>query len=445
MEGHDPQNVRRAASAGNRRSTRPRCGFPAVAPAIGRLRHAPTHGADRRDARGLRNAGSEPPLVTNRSPAPLVLDAAHRVGLPSGRARAEPAQRAPAGEAAVADRALAAAPVRGAAGARARRPARERPGDGPAPVDLAVLGLGRDGHVAFDEPPARLASGSDRSLAPETRADEAAAFGSLAQVPTAALTVGLGTLWRAPVLLVVVSDSAKVPALHAMLEEPVSGGCSASHVHGRALGGGAEEERVGRACGARPARSPVVTPPRTPRGRCPILLALGEAREVVVVSSAWHIRVRGSSPRTAASASACPTARRSCTAGGVARRSVVGMPTTADSPDLRGQAVDRLMKQQDLRSHVLVYAMVSVLVWTIWVMTGAASRGRLRDRRLGHRRRDERLRRVAVESSPRAPRTARASCRTGRSRSRACGSSTGGSATALACGPRHRECASNRR
>ena len=28
-----------------------------------------------------------------------------------------------------------------------------------APIDLAVLGLGRDGHVAFDEPPARVASG----------------------------------------------------------------------------------------------------------------------------------------------------------------------------------------------------------------------------------------------------------------------------------------------
>jgi glucosamine-6-phosphate deaminase len=41
-----------------------------------------------------------------------------------------------------------------------------------APIDLAVLGLGRDGHVAFDEPPARLASGVLLvRLAPETRAD----------------------------------------------------------------------------------------------------------------------------------------------------------------------------------------------------------------------------------------------------------------------------------
>jgi glucosamine-6-phosphate deaminase len=98
-----------------------------------------------------------------------------------------------------------------------------------APIDLAVLGLGRDGHVAFDEPPARLASGVRRvTLAAQTRSDAAAAFGGLERVPAEALTVGLGTLRRARELILLVVGAPKAPALRAMLEEPVGPGCPAS-------------------------------------------------------------------------------------------------------------------------------------------------------------------------------------------------------------------------
>jgi glucosamine-6-phosphate deaminase len=98
-----------------------------------------------------------------------------------------------------------------------------------APIDLAVLGLGRDGHVAFDGPPARLASGVRRvALAPETRSDAAAAFGGLDGVPASALTVGFGMLERTRELLLLVTGAAKAPALQAMLEEPVSDACPAS-------------------------------------------------------------------------------------------------------------------------------------------------------------------------------------------------------------------------
>ena len=98
-----------------------------------------------------------------------------------------------------------------------------------APIDLAVLGLGRDGHVAFDEPPARLASGVRRvTLAEETRSDAAAAFGGIDGVPAEALTVGLGTLRRARELILLVTRAANGPALRAMLEEPVGPDCPAS-------------------------------------------------------------------------------------------------------------------------------------------------------------------------------------------------------------------------
>jgi glucosamine-6-phosphate deaminase len=98
-----------------------------------------------------------------------------------------------------------------------------------APIDLAVLGLGRDGHVAFDEPPARRASGVNLvRLTETTRTDAAEVFGSAAAVPASALTTGLGTLYRTRELIMLVSGRAKAPALHAMLEEPVGPDCPAS-------------------------------------------------------------------------------------------------------------------------------------------------------------------------------------------------------------------------
>lgn len=89
-----------------------------------------------------------------------------------------------------------------------------------APVDLAVLGIGRDGHVAFDEPGADEDTGVRRvRLHATTRADAAAGFGGLDAVPEEALTVGLRTLLGAREVLVLASGGAKAEALHAMLEE----------------------------------------------------------------------------------------------------------------------------------------------------------------------------------------------------------------------------------
>jgi glucosamine-6-phosphate deaminase len=102
-----------------------------------------------------------------------------------------------------------------------------------APVDLAVLGLGRDGHVAFDEPGSLLDSGTHAvALHPTTRADAAGDFGGLEAVPHEALTIGLGTLHRARELLLLVTGSAKADALRAALLEPPGSQWPASLLRG---------------------------------------------------------------------------------------------------------------------------------------------------------------------------------------------------------------------
>jgi glucosamine-6-phosphate deaminase len=98
-----------------------------------------------------------------------------------------------------------------------------------APVDLAVLGLGRDGHVAFDEPGSSPRSGMRRvRLQSATRADAAEGFGGFENVPREALTVGMRTLLAARELLVLVSGQAKAQALRAMLEGEPGDDCPAS-------------------------------------------------------------------------------------------------------------------------------------------------------------------------------------------------------------------------
>jgi glucosamine-6-phosphate deaminase len=104
-----------------------------------------------------------------------------------------------------------------------------------APIDLVVLGLGRDGHVAFDEPGSPVDAGARRvRLHATTRADAAADFGGLEHVPAEALTVGLRTLLGARELVMLVSGGAKAQALRAMLEDEPGEHCPASLLRGHA-------------------------------------------------------------------------------------------------------------------------------------------------------------------------------------------------------------------
>ncbi len=65
-------------------------------------------------------------------------------------------------------------------------------------LDLQLLGLGGNGHIAFNEPGSRSDSRTrEVELAPRTRADAAASFGSLDAVPRRAVTMGVGTILEA--------------------------------------------------------------------------------------------------------------------------------------------------------------------------------------------------------------------------------------------------------
>jgi glucosamine-6-phosphate deaminase len=96
-------------------------------------------------------------------------------------------------------------------------------------VDVQLLGIGTDGHIAFNEPTSSLSSRTRvKTLTEQTRADNARFFASPADVPRHVLTQGLGTISDARHVLLIATGAGKAAAVQAMVEGPVSAHCPAS-------------------------------------------------------------------------------------------------------------------------------------------------------------------------------------------------------------------------
>ena len=107
-------------------------------------------------------------------------------------------------------------------------------------VDLQILGIGSNGHVAFNEQGSSLGSSTRiKTLTRRTREDNARFFGSIDAVPHHVLTQGIGTILRARHLVLIATGEAKADAVAAMVEGPVTASCPASalqaHPHATVL------------------------------------------------------------------------------------------------------------------------------------------------------------------------------------------------------------------
>lgn len=107
-------------------------------------------------------------------------------------------------------------------------------------VDLQLLGVGTDGHIAFNEPGSSFASRTRiKSLIEQTRRDNARFFSSLADVPHHVLTQGLGTIMEARHVILLATGAQKAQAVREFVEGPVAAICPASilqfHPHATVL------------------------------------------------------------------------------------------------------------------------------------------------------------------------------------------------------------------
>src|SRR5438552_384207 len=96
-------------------------------------------------------------------------------------------------------------------------------------IDLQILGIGSDGHIAFNEPGSSLSSRTRlKTLAKQTIDDNARFFERREDVPVYAITMGVGTILDARKLVLVASGKHKAKAIAQAVEGPVTSMVTAS-------------------------------------------------------------------------------------------------------------------------------------------------------------------------------------------------------------------------
>jgi len=97
------------------------------------------------------------------------------------------------------------------------------------PLDVQVLGIGENGHIGFNEPGSSFKSGVRVvKLAANTRKANSRFFGSLSQVPTHALTMGIQNIMDAKSIILLASGEKKAKAVAQLVEGKKSTACPAS-------------------------------------------------------------------------------------------------------------------------------------------------------------------------------------------------------------------------
>jgi len=91
-------------------------------------------------------------------------------------------------------------------------------------LDLQLLGIGRTGHIGFNEPGSAPNSGTRLvTLDDLTRNDASRDFGGKENVPTKAITMGVGTIFKAREIILMAWSAKKAPIVRKAVEGEISG------------------------------------------------------------------------------------------------------------------------------------------------------------------------------------------------------------------------------
>jgi glucosamine-6-phosphate deaminase len=98
-------------------------------------------------------------------------------------------------------------------------------------LDLQILGIGRTGHVGFNEPGSAPNSGTRLvTLDDLTRRDASRDFGGKENVPTKAITMGIGTIFKAREIILMAWSGKKASIIKKAVEGEVSGEVPATYL-----------------------------------------------------------------------------------------------------------------------------------------------------------------------------------------------------------------------
>lgn len=96
-------------------------------------------------------------------------------------------------------------------------------------IDIQLLGIGRNGHIGFNEPTSCLRSRTRvKTLTRETIDDNARFFAAGEAQPQLSITMGIGTIMESKLVVLLATGQSKADAIKSMVEGPVSASCPAS-------------------------------------------------------------------------------------------------------------------------------------------------------------------------------------------------------------------------
>lgn len=98
-------------------------------------------------------------------------------------------------------------------------------------LDLQILGIGRTGHIGFNEPGSAPNSGTRLvTLDDLTRRDASRDFGGKENVPTKAITMGIGTIFKAKEIILMAWSKKKAPIIKKAVEGEITGNVPATYL-----------------------------------------------------------------------------------------------------------------------------------------------------------------------------------------------------------------------
>jgi glucosamine-6-phosphate deaminase len=96
-------------------------------------------------------------------------------------------------------------------------------------IDLQLLGIGKAGHIGFNEPLSALRSRTRvKALSPTTRDQNAAMFGGSDKVPPRAITMGVGTILECRKCILMATGDSKAEIISKAVEGPITSMISAT-------------------------------------------------------------------------------------------------------------------------------------------------------------------------------------------------------------------------
>jgi len=134
-------------------------------------------------------------------------------------------------------------------------------------IDIQLLGIGGNGHIAFNEPGTAVFSRTNWvKLDARTIADNARFFKRKADVPRYAITMGIGTILESREVVLLANKESKADAIAATVEGPITAMVPASalqlHPDATIITDKAAASKLGRRYGSAPVRLPKLTKPK---------------------------------------------------------------------------------------------------------------------------------------------------------------------------------------